>query len=139
MRDFSHATVSITPAEYGSWADARDDLITEEKRPLRAQMEAEISDAGGDAAKITKIRNNFASQERMLESEIDHKPLEMHLSLGISYNVSAAISPTLSLTHTHAASLRPSPSSLMRGSSSPSRRPAECTATPTHTHTRLEG
>jgi hypothetical protein len=86
VRDFSRASVSITPAEYGSWADARDDLITEEKRPLRAQMEAEISDAGGDAAKIAKIRNNFASQERMLESEIDHKPLEMHLSLGISYN-----------------------------------------------------
>ena len=87
VRDMSNARVTIQPAEFGSWADARAELITEEKRPLKAQMEAEIADACGDDEAIANIRKNFASQERVLESEIDHKPLEFHRSLGMSYNV----------------------------------------------------
>jgi hypothetical protein len=88
VRDMSRASVSITPAEFGSWADARAELITEEKRPLKAQRDAEIADAAGNVEAINKINANFKAQERALESEIDHKPMEFHMSLGISYNVS---------------------------------------------------
>lgn len=91
MRDFSRASVSITPAEFSSWADARADLITEEKRPLKAQLEGEIADAAGDKEAIATIRKKFAAEERAMESSIDHKPMEFHLSLGISYNVRAVL------------------------------------------------
>lgn len=32
VRDLSRATVSITPAEFASWSDARAELLTEAKR-----------------------------------------------------------------------------------------------------------
>lgn len=38
VRDFSRASVSISPAEFGSWSDARAELLTEAKRPLKAQV-----------------------------------------------------------------------------------------------------
>lgn len=85
VRDFSRATVSITPAEFSSWADARAELLTEAKRPLKAQLEAEMATAANDA-ETRKIRAAFDQRERAIEHEIDHKPLEMHLSLGVSYN-----------------------------------------------------
>jgi hypothetical protein len=85
VRDFSRATVSIIPAEFASWADARAELITEAKRPLKAQLEAEMAAAPNDA-ESRKVRHAFDQRERAIEHEIDHKPLEMHLSLGVSYN-----------------------------------------------------
>jgi len=33
-----------------------------------------------------EIRAAFDQREKAIEHEIDHKPLEMHLSLGVSYN-----------------------------------------------------
>lgn len=56
-------------------------------RPMKAQMEAEIAAAEGDELKIDKIRAGFASKERAVEHEIDHRPLDVHLQLGVSYNV----------------------------------------------------
>lgn len=89
VRDFSKASVTIAPADFASWADARADLVTEKKRPLKAQMEAEIAGVEGDEA-IETIRNKFAAQERALENEIDHTPLEMHLSMAVSYKYAAS-------------------------------------------------
>ena len=85
VRDFSRATVAISPAEYPNWGDARSDIMVEAKRPLKAQMATELSmAANSDAA--NKIRVEFDKREKALENEIDHRPLEMHLELGVNYN-----------------------------------------------------
>jgi len=84
VRDFSRASVSIEPAEFGSWAEARSALLTEAKRPTKAAAEAEIAAADGDEERIDKIRAGFSSKERAIEHEIDHRPLEVHMSLGVS-------------------------------------------------------
>jgi len=81
----SRAQVSIHPAEFGSWADARAELMNEAKRPLKAQLEAEISNAV-DADEIKGIRSAYLQREQEIEQEIDHKPLEVHISLGMAYN-----------------------------------------------------
>jgi len=85
VRDFSRANVSIQPAEHASWSDARAELMTEAKRPLKAQLDAELGAAASDA-EMKSIRAAFQQREAAIENEIDHKPMEMHLSLGVSYN-----------------------------------------------------
>ena len=106
VRDLSKTTVSISPAEYGSWADARAELISEAKRPLKAQLESELA-AAQNEDEVSQIRAAFAQKETAMEvilcskhvllilltrrcllcfqHEIDHKPMDMHLSMSVAY------------------------------------------------------
>lgn len=112
VRDFSAASVSVQPAEFASWGDARSELMIERtpscansnsptqppcppsevrsfvstvKRPLKAQLSAELSAAASDETR-SEITAAFASREKALEHELDHKPLDVHLTLDVSYN-----------------------------------------------------
>ena len=85
VRDLSRAQVSIQPAEYASWSEARNELMVEAKRPLKAQLTAEVA-AAADEMEASSIRAAFEKRERNLEHEIDHKPLEVHMSLSVAYN-----------------------------------------------------
>lgn len=85
VRDLSRAMVSVQPAEFASWSDARSELIIEAKRPIKAQLAAELA-AAADESEASSIRAKFEQEEKKLEHQIDHKPLEVHLELGLSYN-----------------------------------------------------
>ena len=85
MRDLSKASVSIAPADFGSWADARAELISERKRPLKAKLLAELAGAQDEASQA-RIKAGFESKEAALEHEVDHAPRDFHLSLSASYN-----------------------------------------------------
>ena len=86
VRDFSNASVSIHPADYSTWDEARAHMVREAKRPLKALLEAELSNAADEDA-AQNIRAGFSKQEADIEHAIDHKPMEFHASLGIAYNV----------------------------------------------------
>jgi len=58
-------------------------------RPLKAQLEVELS-AAADETAMREIRAGFEAKEAAIEHEIDHKPMEFHLSLGVSYNFLSA-------------------------------------------------
>jgi len=85
VRDFSKASVTLAPAEYSSWADARSAMMVELKRPLKAQLQAEIAAAATDSDR-EEITAAFAAREKALEHDLDHRPLDCHLSLDVSYN-----------------------------------------------------
>ena len=85
VRDLSRATVSIAPADFRSWDEARAELIAEAKRPLKAQLVSELAGAVDEAAQA-EIKAGFAAKEAALEHDIDHKPFEFHASLAMSYN-----------------------------------------------------
>ena len=85
MRDFSRASVSVSPSEYASWGEARSDLMVEMKRPLKAAMTAAVA-AAGPGVHADKLRAEFDAEERQLEVQLDHTPLEMHLELEVAYN-----------------------------------------------------
>lgn len=85
VRDLSRAMVSVSPAEYSSWPEARNELMVEAKRPQKAQMAAELA-AAPDETSAGQIRSKFDAMERELEHNIDHAPLELHLELALSYN-----------------------------------------------------
>ena len=86
VRDYSHMNVTIQPAEFGSWADARSELMIEAKRPLQAQLDSQIS-AAVNESDIKQLRAAFRDKEREIEHDIDHKQMEFHLNLGVAYNV----------------------------------------------------
>lgn len=77
--------MSIAPAEYASWSDARAALVTEAKRPLKAQLESEMAAAANEGEQA-QVRLAFEQRERAMEHEIDHKPMDVHMSLSVAYN-----------------------------------------------------
>lgn len=85
VRDLSRAQVSIQPAEFSSWADARTALLMEAKMPAQAQLDSQIA-AAVNENEVQQLRNAFAEREREIEHEIDHKQMEFHLNLGVAYN-----------------------------------------------------
>jgi len=85
VRDFSRAQVTLQPAEFASWGDARSELILEGKRSMKAQLQAELGAAMDDEARES-ITTAFASREKALEHDIDHKQMETHLTLEVAYN-----------------------------------------------------
>lgn len=85
VRDFSKAQVSLQPAEFASWNEARAELMIEKKRPLKMQLAAETTAAETEEA-VAELQKRFASREKALEHDLDHRPMEVHLELGVSYN-----------------------------------------------------
>ena len=59
--------------------------MVEMKRPLKAAMTAAVN-AAGPGAKADEIRAEFDAEERQMEVNLDHAPLEMHLELEVAYN-----------------------------------------------------
>lgn len=111
VRDFSRAQVTLQPAEFSSWGDARAEMMIEAKRcaatiaplplqpfpapahaalrdtrrPLKAQLQAELGAAASDEDRES-ITAAFASREKALEHDLDHKPMDVHMTLDLSYN-----------------------------------------------------
>ena len=54
-------------------------------RPLKAQLQAELSAAGSEDAR-EEIQAAFAAREKALEHDLDHKPMDVHLTIDMSYN-----------------------------------------------------
>ena len=52
---------------------------------MKAQLQAELAAAADDAERES-ITAAFRSREKALEYDIDHKPLETHLTLEVAYN-----------------------------------------------------
>jgi len=48
VRDLSHTSVSIAPADYSSWHDVRQELMSEAKTGFKARVEAELAAANGE-------------------------------------------------------------------------------------------
>lgn len=69
VRDLSRASVSISPAEFGTWSQARSELLLEAKRPLKAQLQAELA-AAADETAAEEIRAAFQAREKALEVRI---------------------------------------------------------------------
>ena len=85
VRDFSKAAVTLSPAEYSSWSDARSEMMVDVKRPLKAQLQAELAAAPNDEAR-EEITQAFAAREKALEHDLDHKPMDLHMTIDLSYN-----------------------------------------------------
>tara|TARA_B100001094_G_C17637301_1_gene533321 strand:+ start:105 stop:560 length:456 start_codon:yes stop_codon:yes gene_type:complete len=88
VRDFSECNVSIHPANFNSWEEARATLSKETSRRIKAQYQAEVAANGGDADRLSQIEATFKAQERNAEHDLLHKPMDVHMCLDVAYNVS---------------------------------------------------
>ena len=77
--------VTLSPADYNSWKEVRDELMQEAKAGLKAQCEAEIASAGDDT-NVQAMRDSFMAKERALEHDIDHKVHNFSATLDVEYN-----------------------------------------------------
>ena len=85
VRDLSAAKVTLAPAEYASWSDARTELMTEAKTALKARLEAELAAAGSDS-ELTALKTKFAQEERDLEHNIDNTVHTFSACIDMEYN-----------------------------------------------------
>jgi hypothetical protein len=85
VKDMSKFAVSIAPAEYASWQDARNDLMSEAKSALRAKYQL---DAGAQLSAEKSAA--FDEEELALEHAIDHKVHTFSATLAIDYNFLSA-------------------------------------------------
>ena len=80
----SGAQVSIHPADYGSWGACRTELMVNAKRPIKAKMNSALALAPDDQHQA--IRAQYATEETNLEMKIDYDPMEVNMTLDVSYN-----------------------------------------------------
>jgi len=109
VRDLSHTSVSIAPADYASWHDVRTELMAEAKTGFKARVEAELAagtlapcnysattlphhttttsaiPAGGE--NLDELKAAFQQEERAIEHQIDHTVHTFSASVDVSYNV----------------------------------------------------
>lgn len=81
----SNAKLTIHPADYTTWSDARTALITEKKNAMRTELEGELA-AMTDHEKIEEVRQKFNAKERKIEHEIDHDVHTFSATLDVGYN-----------------------------------------------------
>ena len=72
VRDMSTVAVSLQPAEFSCWQEARTSLMAEKKSSLKAELEAELASVSDDRG-LEKLREDFSKTERKLEHDIDHE------------------------------------------------------------------
>ena len=84
VRDLSHTSVSIAPADYSSWHDVRTELMAEAKSGFKARVEAELAAAGGE--NLDELKAAFQQEERAIEHAIDHEVHTFSATLDVSYN-----------------------------------------------------
>lgn len=84
VRDMSAANISISPAEFSGWSEARSELMSEEKAALKARLETALSNMG--QGKAESIREKFLAEERELEHKVDHTVHTFSAMVDISYN-----------------------------------------------------
>ena len=84
VRDLSHTSVSIAPADYSSWHDVRTELMAEAKSGFKARVEAELAAAGGE--NLDELKAAFQQEERAIEHAIDHEVHTFSASVDVSYN-----------------------------------------------------
>jgi hypothetical protein len=85
VRDFSNTSVSIAPADFSSWSEARSALMTEAKAGLQSQVESSIATATSEE-ELSAIRSDFNRKERDIENQVDHTVHTFSASVDINYN-----------------------------------------------------
>ena len=84
VRDLSHTSVSIAPADYSSWHDVRTELMAEAKTGFKARVEAELAAANGE--NLDELKAAFQQEERAIEHQIDHEVHTFSAMVDVSYN-----------------------------------------------------
>jgi flagellar biosynthesis/type III secretory pathway protein FliH len=84
VRDMSNVSVSLEPAEFSSWQEARTSLMAEAKAGLKAKLEAELASMANES-QLDGLRDAFSKEERELEHTMDHQVHTFSAILDLDY------------------------------------------------------
>lgn len=87
VRDYSRASVSISPSDYSSWNAAMEQLTKEAVKPLKEERRRALACKGAD---VEKVNADFDAEEQKVTSEVQHKPREFHIELEHRFNFMGA-------------------------------------------------
>lgn len=85
VRDLSATKVTISPSESTSWAEARNELVTQAKEALRSELETSLAASRGEV-EMEQLRKTFHKREALIESSIDNTVHTFHTTLAVTYN-----------------------------------------------------
>lgn len=94
VRDMSSVSVSLEPAEFSNWQEARSSLMAEAKSGLKARLEAELASMS-DESQLEGLRDTFSKEERELEHKMDHEVHTFSAILDLEYKCDFALIQTL--------------------------------------------
>jgi hypothetical protein len=94
VRDMSSVSVSLEPAEFSNWQEARTALMAEAKAGLKAKLEAELASMS-DEGQLEGLRESFSKEERSLEHTMDHQVHTFSAILDLEYKYVALIQTLL--------------------------------------------
>jgi hypothetical protein len=84
VRDLSKASVHVCPSEHNTWKEARNEIASAAKKPIRARMNAELSESPTE--KHEAIRSKYESEMNSAEYDVDNKTRSLNMEIGIEYN-----------------------------------------------------
>lgn len=90
----SSVSVSLEPAEFSNWQEARTALMAEAKAGLKAKLEAELASMS-DEGQLEELRESFSKEERSLEHTMDHQVHTFSAILDLEYKYVALIQTLL--------------------------------------------
>ena len=84
VRDFENASVSIAPAEFSSWAAARESIVSERMEGPRREHAAAMAAAASDQI-VAELESSLKDQQAAIEADVDHEKHEIHLEIDVAY------------------------------------------------------
>ena len=88
VRDFTHFTVEVAPAEHTSWQSAMESLTQEKLRPLKAERAQALANMGPDDTEAN-INAHFDARELKETHEVQQSPVCFHIEAEVTYNFMA--------------------------------------------------
>ena len=89
VRDLSNASVTLSPADFSSWTEAKNELVMSAKKTAKALYQTQLG-ATSDAAQREELNVKWTAREAEIEHEIDYEPISVSLELAVEYNFLAA-------------------------------------------------
>ena len=84
--DMSKTTVSLAPAEFGSWEAVAQRIVKERSAPLIQKRDRSIAAVKGSAEDVEMVKAEYATKLADIEADVYHSPNELHMEICACYN-----------------------------------------------------
>ena len=84
--DMSSTSVKIAPAEFSSWDQVAQKLVSEKSAPVIQRRDRSINSVGANSDEIDLVKAEYATKLSDIEASVYHEPREIHMEISACYN-----------------------------------------------------
>ena len=84
--DMSSTSVRISPAEFSTWDQVAQKLVSEKSAPVIQRRDRSISAVGSNSDEIDLVKAEYATKLSDIEASVYHEPREIHMEIAATYN-----------------------------------------------------